>query len=503
MDSYGAGAGAGLGISFEPTFVQQHYDPNAYEHGHQGRNLAYVDPRREPPRHLRHLQPLRNAVSHDAGLRDRYHQHATVPDSRKHVRIADGTPEVLNGKGGYLPYDRNHLSPLSDFDLSAPSDSASGSSRPFSPASLSSLPSSAGSGAYPSYDVARHEPRAAYPIGHREQAAYPISHGDSIASSGQQHSHGETPSRPSRLPAFLVERRQLARPHSMVELRQQPPVSPVDQPNRAHGMAVSPLYEVHLNSPVDDVPSSAAALQRERFEAARSDHPEGGARTAMRQSEGRPRKRRTSDVEEPSPIRSRSRSLSAQELRVLAEREAARVTAGEEVEVEDDALAGDPPAQQRGPEECGTETVISVAPPLEDRESPLKRQPTLLTAGASTVRRRTELDRLLMPSSGKFGAFGEAATTSSRRADPSVTTSAPSSPAVLEQAKHSGSARVELDLMLETPFVVEGGLLKGKLEIRVRRPREREGELWIGKPKVRVVGFEGEQRQRVSVQACG
>jgi hypothetical protein len=46
--------------------------------------------------------------------------------------------------------------------------------------------------------------------------------------------------------------------------------------------------------------------------------------------------------------------------------------------------------------------------------------------------------------------------------------------------------------MLETPLVVEGGILKGRLEIKVRKPKEKEGDVWVGRPKVRVVGFEGQ-----------
>jgi len=34
--------------------------------------------------------------------------------------------------------------------------------------------------------------------------------------------------------------------------------------------------------------------------------------------------------------------------------------------------------------------------------------------------------------------------------------------------------------------------LKGRLEIKVRKPKDKEGEVWVGRPKVRVVGFEGE-----------
>ncbi|KAK0562690.1 hypothetical protein OC844_002583 [Tilletia horrida] len=64
-----------------------------------------------------------------------------------------------------------------------------------------------------------------------------------------------------------------------------------------------------------------------------------------------------------------------------------------------------------------------------------------------------------------------------------------SSIAVLEQAK-SGRARVEVDLVLETDLVVEGGSLRGRLQIKVRKPNEGEGTVMLAQPKIRIVGFE-------------
>ncbi|CAD6897733.1 unnamed protein product [Tilletia laevis] len=61
--------------------------------------------------------------------------------------------------------------------------------------------------------------------------------------------------------------------------------------------------------------------------------------------------------------------------------------------------------------------------------------------------------------------------------------------AVLEQAK-SGKARVEVDLVLETDLVVEGGTLRGRLQVKVRKPSEGEGIVMLAQPKIRIVGFE-------------
>lgn len=114
-------------------------------------------------------------------------------------------------------------------------------------------------------------------------------------------------------------------------------------------------------------------------------------------------------------------------------------------------------------------------------------QGTLLSAGADPIRRQRELDRLLEPTLQPSGSSSSAA----KR--PTANASAPSA-VVLEQGKDrrvsgSGKPRVELDVTLESELVVEGGLLSGKMEVRIN-PRS-GGDVWIGRPKARVVGFEG------------
>ncbi|GAA5901477.1 hypothetical protein JCM8208_001813 [Rhodotorula glutinis] len=500
----------GLGITFDAYGSIQHHA------------RGYRQPQHSvhPPAVAAHLLPhhhrLQHSVSYDAALNRHYsaqpmyrHPSDTSGDSaHKRVRIAAGTPEVLNGKGGYLPYDQHHLSPLSDFGQSTAS--GTGSSQPFSPASLSSLPSSTDAGAYPSFP-SHALPHDAYPIRNHPHAT---SHAD------LHHAQQPSPSRgPSRLPAFLQDRQQaLARPRSMVELRQSqqqrertsPPTS-MHAPYAEHvehaQYAASPSdpYEHLQDSPAESVPSSAGALQRRQFE--RQLQGEFDERRRLRASEGRPRERTQSEGVIRPLERVRSRSLSAKEMKELADREAAR-RVEEQAHVpqpeidEDEALEADEADDDVG-------TVISLAPPpqREAGASGLQRQSTLLTAGASTVRRRKELDRLLAPTSRHTGISSLG--TIAQSPTPSTTSSAVTqstqpraashasaqvaslpSPVILEQAKHGKGARVELDLVLETPLVVEGGLLKGRLEVRIRKSKEREGEVWIGTPKIRVIGFE-------------
>lgn len=63
----------------------------------------------------------------------------------------------------------------------------------------------------------------------------------------------------------------------------------------------------------------------------------------------------------------------------------------------------------------------------------------------------------------------------------------------LEAAKKK-KARVEVDVVLERECVVEGGEVRGRLEIRVNGGKRGEG-LRVAGGKVRVVGFEGKSSQ--------
>lgn len=157
------------------------------------------------------------------------------------------------------------------------------------------------------------------------------------------------------------------------------------------------------------------------------------------------------------------------------------------------------------------ESEFSAAERHESGQDPevLKRHSTLLSGGGggnnNTVRRQKELSRLLAPDSGRSsqtsGSSGplkkEAVKAAARGASASAPSAGagaglkrkPSSPVMLEQAKHSGKARLELDVALESGLVVEGGLLKGRMEVKARSGGS---PVWISAPKVRIVGFEGE-----------
>ncbi|GAA5888157.1 hypothetical protein JCM6882_000303 [Rhodosporidiobolus microsporus] len=516
-----AEAMSGLGISFVEDYGHEEPQQHPY-HGHGV----------QAP-HLR--RSLHHSVSLEEGLSRLYQQQPMIRQpsqdsdgsAQKRVRIAAGTPEVFGGKGEQQPhYSQQHLSPLSDFDASSASDT--GSSQPFSPASLSDLPSSTESGAHPTFyahpSASLHHAAPRGPTAPGMEATHSRPYPPLDVSAQPYH-----PARPSRLPAFLQDRQRngggLARPQSMMELGQAyaRPTTTLRGP-RAEEEHVEYVqyaesaqedqhhhlpYEHH--SPVESVPSSAGGLQRRHLERQLEEQKQlfEQERRRLRASEGRPRERPNPDVEPLRPlVHQRSRSLSAQEMRQLADAEAARApqqlrrsqSQGFPLGVEEDLVVEDADADEE------RDTVIS----LNERPPPgptnLSRQSTLLTAGASTVRRRKELNRLLAPT-GKKSSVGlpsitgsptpsstsSAVTASTRQRAPSSRASEPvtlASPVCLEQAKGTSRARVELDLVLESPLVIEGGLLKGKLELRVRKPKEKEGEVWIGKPKIRVIGFE-------------
>ena len=143
----------------------------------------------------------------------------------------------------------------------------------------------------------------------------------------------------------------------------------------------------------------------------------------------------------------------------------------------------------------------------------LQRQSTLLSAGANPAKRAKELERLLAPKSAgarqlhssEAGPCDSAATPCQPIFSPGGTSFHPvdaigpqpalkrkASTVALEQAG-KGKARVELDLLLASSLVVEGGMLKGRMEVRVRKDRDGEGEVWLGAVKARIVGFEGKR----------
>lgn len=148
----------------------------------------------------------------------------------------------------------------------------------------------------------------------------------------------------------------------------------------------------------------------------------------------------------------------------------------------------------------------------------LQRNSTLLSTNTSPSKRARDLNRLLAPK-----AAGVKPGTKILEYEPAVVPSSPggtpieaaqmvggtsgyqpglkrkSSTVVLEQATKSKS-RVEMDLLLTSAVVVEGGTLRGRMEVKVRPEKAGESEVWLGAVKARIVGFEelaGEEARHV------
>lgn len=155
-------------------------------------------------------------------------------------------------------------------------------------------------------------------------------------------------------------------------------------------------------------------------------------------------------------------------------------------------------------------------------EQPLQRQSTLLSAGANSTKRAKELERLLDPkpvaARAQYTAPTQSYNTMQISSQPTFTPGGTSfqsvdatgyqpgkpqvnlkrkpSTVVLEQGV-KGKARVEIDLTLVSELIVEGGALRGKMEVKVRKDKDGEGVVWLGSVKARIVGFEGALESRI------
>lgn len=115
----------------------------------------------------------------------------------------------------------------------------------------------------------------------------------------------------------------------------------------------------------------------------------------------------------------------------------------------------------------------------------LARHSTLLSSNANPIQHARQLSRLLAPTS---SAAPRASGSLSKKA---TSTPASAKIAALEGAKPASKARVDIDVMLESSLVVEGGALRGRMEIKVAPGDKKSGDVWMGEPKIRAVGFEG------------
>lgn len=548
--SNSAPAISGLGISFLPSPTPpsppQHSSHSHYGHREQPQGQRYDE---FEPKQQSHAQRHPQEGAYPAGLGRAGHvqggraRAASVQMARivsqdstglsdKRIRIASGEPGAYGG----LAYEhkdneghRHELSPLSDFDTGSSSDEHS-----FSPASMSSLPSSTNSGAayYPQYHAAqapRHL-RHAQSMGSLPQIAdmlarIPLPQPPRPSTLSVQHTDDELDlpllSPNSRLPAFLrdrtLQRHSLARPKSMMELGAVYAHVPIaEEPQSGYdGLAEDEVTEQQhdygtyggIYSP-DSIASSAGGHARRQAEARLQET------TAPTRLEVRGHTRSTSDYTYHGSPSDLPYAHPAPELppttilRPIARRPVD--SPQRPVERVQERRAEAPPAL---PTERSTPLRHAVVTrPVVERavegaaSSNLSRHATLLTVGAHPARRGQELDRLLAPSSAKRLSTGASLgsptpstgmpalarhvrSVSMASQQPSLHTIM--SPVILEQTKSTSKARVELDLVLQSSLIVEGGKMKGKVELRVRKAKDEEQDVWIGRPKIRIVGFEG------------
>ncbi|EJF66931.1 hypothetical protein DICSQDRAFT_43935, partial [Dichomitus squalens LYAD-421 SS1] len=126
------------------------------------------------------------------------------------------------------------------------------------------------------------------------------------------------------------------------------------------------------------------------------------------------------------------------------------------------------------------------------------RHDSLFSFGASSTRNAAELKSLLGSSSSRLR---RGATVLSRHTHSMDKDTRKAHAVSLEQAKPR--ARVEVDIVLESDCVVEGGYLRGNLKIRVRKRQKKEAPVLLADGRVRVIGFEcaaGDRHQHTFYQ---
>lgn len=438
----------------------------------------------------------------------------------------------------------HRLSPFSDA-------SSSNDSNTFSPTSVSmtSLPSDTNSiNAY--YSSADDSRRASYISSHHgtdHYSAVPTSHSPSYLPYNNSQADGmsydqsseqadydpldfyhrevspappqpEPQTSPSRLPAFLQNRLRngvLSRPKSMMELGKTFALHSISESHGVENFVArsrqAPITERSISEDDDE-------REEEDIEGTPFTNPYGSHIDLLAVSEARRPSTLPPGAAYPPQHAPRSRSLSTSDApRLSSELLALRLERSEhsitrrvsevvstKVRSEVDEEIDSSPRRVEG-------VFVEDLPSLSE-VSPAKisRQPTLLTPGANAVTRKLELDRLLAPSAKSSGSdlkvpslpsfppitallpnFTSSQSTTNSGNSARSTNALPI-PVVLEQAKNTSKARVEMDLVLESSLVVEGGTVKGTIEIRLKKLRETEGAVWVGNPKIRVVGFEGE-----------
>ncbi|KIY67209.1 E set domain-containing protein, partial [Cylindrobasidium torrendii FP15055 ss-10] len=110
----------------------------------------------------------------------------------------------------------------------------------------------------------------------------------------------------------------------------------------------------------------------------------------------------------------------------------------------------------------------------------LSRHGTLLTAGATSSRNASELKAILGNSNARLKTKSIVPPSSARTSYAEKT--------YLEQAKPR--ARVEVDVILDSQTIVEGGHVLGRIKVRIRKRTKKENPVLIASGKIRVIGFE-------------
>ncbi|KAG8921445.1 hypothetical protein FRC01_000249, partial [Tulasnella sp. 417] len=127
----------------------------------------------------------------------------------------------------------------------------------------------------------------------------------------------------------------------------------------------------------------------------------------------------------------------------------------------------------------------------------LARSGTLFSNDASASRKSAELKTLLggsshkLPSKATIPAPYSEQPDGQKKKNPRRSASTSDIPGAVALEKAKSKARVEVDIELESETIVEGGYLRGKMEVTIRKRGKNESPIWIGGGKMRIVGFEG------------
>ena len=150
------------------------------------------------------------------------------------------------------------------------------------------------------------------------------------------------------------------------------------------------------------------------------------------------------------------------------------------------------PRNRRTNTNATTRSDIQRVPPELTAEVSHSSHDTLLNIGRSHSRNAAELKALLGNSNARLkpNAVVQSATSGRKLGDRKQRKTQAVS---LEQAKPR--ARVEIDVVLESNTLVQGGFMRGFIKLRVRTRAKKEAPIFLTEGKLRVVGFESIQNE--------